>query len=82
MRAFLMLPRRRTGVTLRLRDKDPNASGLIDLVFTKQPSFELAGWKIIDAQGLETKVDLAEISRPDSLDAGLFKREMLFKRRL
>lgn len=69
-------------IMVKLKDKDPDAPGLIQLFMTKQPKLELSGWKIVDGQGLETSVDLAEVSRPDKLDEQLFKREMLFKRQL
>ncbi|MFM1816446.1 MAG: hypothetical protein RLZ98_3141, partial [Pseudomonadota bacterium] len=69
-------------IMLKLKDKDPDAPGIIQLFMNKQPTLELTGWKIIDAQGLETTVDLAEVSRPEKLDPELFKREQLFKKRL
>lgn len=69
-------------ISLKIKDKDPDAPGMIQLFMNKQTKLELAGWKIIDAQGLETTVDLLEVSRPEKLDPNLFKREMLFNRRL
>lgn len=71
-----------TQIMLKLKDKDPDAPGLIQLFLAKQPKLELSGWKIVDGQGLETTVDLAEVSRPDKLDEQLFKREQLFRRQL
>ena len=65
-------------ISLTLTDKDPDAPGQITVILTKQPDLELAGWVTADAQGLETRVDVSSLSRPEKLDAKLFKRKLFF----
>ena len=66
-------------ISVTLVDKDPNAAGQLTVILTKQPEITLAGWITYDAQGLQTKVSVSELSRPDKLDAKIFEREQLFK---
>ncbi|MGI9524966.1 MAG: LolA family protein [Hyphomicrobiaceae bacterium] len=66
-------------VALTLADKDPDAVGQITVFMSLRPRYGLAGWVTYDAQGLETRVDVGNLSRPRRLDAKLFKREELFK---
>ncbi|MGI9424811.1 MAG: LolA family protein [Hyphomicrobiaceae bacterium] len=66
-------------VSLTLTDKDPDAPGQITVILTRQPQLELAGWITSDAQGLETRVDVSGLSRPEKLDKKLFKRETFFQ---
>ena len=65
-------------ISLTLTDKDPDAPGQITVIMTRQPALELAGWITSDAQGLETRVDISGLSRPEKLDRKLFKRETFY----
>lgn len=62
-------------IVLAMRDKSPDAPGQIKLVMTKKPELELKEWLTTDAQGLDTRVELSELSKTEKLDAGLFKIE-------
>lgn len=66
-------------VSVTLADKDPDAVGQLTVIMTRQPEVNLAGWITYDAQGLQTKVDVSQLSTPDSLKAELFKRKAFFK---
>ncbi|HUS96947.1 MAG TPA: outer-membrane lipoprotein carrier protein LolA [Hyphomicrobiaceae bacterium] len=65
-------------VSLTLADKSPDAPGTITINLTAGAVVELAGWVTADAQGLETRVEVSDIARPDQLDDKLFQRAKLF----
>ena len=60
-------------IVLALQDKSPENPGRIKLYLGKKPSLELKEWITTDTQGLETRIELTEISKVDNLDPGLFK---------
>lgn len=64
-------------IILTMQDKDPDAPGRITLFMTKSPALDLKEWVTVDAQGLETRVELSNLVKSDEIDAGLFKRESL-----
>ena len=66
-------------VSVTLADKDPDAAGQLTVILTRQPEVALAGWITYDAQGLQTKVDVSQLSTPDKLKPELFKRAELYK---
>ena len=66
-------------ISVTLADKDPDAAGQLTVILTKQPEITLAGWITYDAQGLQTKVDVSQLSRPEKLDSKIFERKQLFK---
>lgn len=59
-------------IALTLRDKSPDTSGAIRLVFTTEPALELKEWVTRDAQGLDTKVEIGDVDRATELDAKQF----------
>lgn len=63
----------RTGgqVSFRLRDPDNPEQGTITLEFAEQP-YRLTGWRVVDAQGQETAVALADIETNIDLPLGSF----------
>jgi outer membrane lipoprotein-sorting protein len=63
----------RTGgqVSFRLRDPDNPEQGTITLEFAEQP-YRLTGWRVVDAQGQETAVALADIVTNIDLPLGSF----------
>lgn len=69
-------------IILTLQDKDPDAPGRITLFMTKTPALDLKEWVTVDAQGLETRVELSNLIKTDEVDAGLFKRESLTLKKL
>ena len=64
-------------IIITLQDKDPDVSGRITLFLTKDPELTLKEWVTIDAQGLETRVQLSQVDTTEDIDPNLFKRENL-----
>jgi len=60
-------------IAVALQDKSPDAPGRIKLFLSKKPSLELREWITTDSQGLDTRVELSELTKADDLDPGLFK---------
>jgi outer membrane lipoprotein-sorting protein len=60
-------------IVLVLEDKSPDNPGRIKLHLAKKPELELKEWVTTDNQGLETRVELREVSKADNLDLGMFK---------
>lgn len=58
-----------------LLDRKDNAIGQIELVFTKEPVFELSEWKIVDAQGQTTRVILSHLNFDEIIAGKLFSLE-------
>jgi len=56
-----------------LIDKDPNTPGQIKLFLSTKPGLELKEWVTKDAQGLDTRVQVSDLTKSAELDAGLFK---------
>lgn len=59
-------------MALALQDKSPDTSGRIRLVFATKPGMELKEWVTKDAQGLDTKVEVADLNRSQELDGNQF----------
>ncbi|MGI9408838.1 MAG: LolA family protein [Hyphomicrobiaceae bacterium] len=66
-------------ISLTLADKDPDAVGELTVHLAQQPEVALAGWITADAQGLETRVDVSDLTIPESLSSDLFRRKKLFR---
>ncbi len=60
-------------IILALQDKSPDAPGQIRLFLTKSPELELKEWVTTDSQGSDTRLEVANLNRPDDLDAELFR---------
>jgi outer membrane lipoprotein-sorting protein len=60
-------------IVLALQDRNPDNPGRIKLFLAKKPSLELKEWITTDSQGLDTRIELTEVSKADSLDPALFK---------
>lgn len=60
-------------IVLALQDKSPDNPGRIKLYLAKKPTLELKEWITTDQQGLETRVELTEVTKGQDLDPGLFK---------
>ncbi|MEL6299225.1 MAG: outer-membrane lipoprotein carrier protein LolA [Pseudomonadota bacterium] len=69
-------------ISLVLRDKDPDVPSAIKVVVTTTPQVALRGWITRDAQGLETKVEVFNVSHGDKLSAKLFEREKFFMNKI
>lgn len=59
-------------IVVALQDRSPDAPGRVQLIFTKKPSLDLKEWVVRDPQGLETKVEVAELNKTDAIDPKLF----------
>jgi outer membrane lipoprotein-sorting protein len=57
-------------------------SGRIKLFLAKKPNLELKEWITTDSQGLDTRIELTEVSKADSLDPALFKPTSVVFQRL
>lgn len=60
-------------VVIALQDKSPDTPGRIRLFFSAKPELELKEWVTLDAQGLETRIEISELNKTEQIDAGLFK---------
>ena len=60
-------------IVLALQDRNPDNPGRIKLFLAKKTDLELKEWITMDAQGLETRVELTEVNKAEDLDPGLFK---------
>jgi outer membrane lipoprotein-sorting protein len=60
-------------IVLSLQDEDPDAPGRIKLFLVSKPTLELKEWVTTDAQGLDTRVEISELSRSENVDLELFK---------
>jgi len=56
-----------------LVDKNPDTPGQIKLFLSTKPSLELKEWVTKDAQGLDTRVQVSDLTKSGELDAALFK---------
>jgi outer membrane lipoprotein-sorting protein len=69
-------------IVLALRDRNPDNPGRIKLSLAKKPNLELKEWITTDSQGLDTRVELIEVSKTESLDPALFKANSLVFQKL
>lgn len=56
-----------------LIDKSPDTPGQIKLFLSTKPALELKEWVTKDAQGLDTRVQVSDLTKSGELDAELFK---------
>ena len=60
-------------IIVALQDKSPDAPGQIRLFMTKTPELELREWVTTDSHGADTRVEVANLARPEDLDLELFR---------
>jgi len=60
-------------IILALQDKSPDAPGQIRLFLAKTPQLELREWVTTDSHGADTRVEVANLARPEDLDVELFR---------
>ena len=60
-------------VMLTIIDKGGDSSGAIKLFFVQKPAFELKEWVITDAQGVETRIEVAELDKTQPIDNKMFQ---------
>jgi outer membrane lipoprotein-sorting protein len=66
-------------VSVTLTEKGPDAAGQITVFISLKPQAALTGWVTTDPQGLQTNVTVSDLTKPESLEAKLFKRVQLFR---
>lgn len=64
-------------IVLALEDRNTDNPGRIKLFLAKKPTLELKEWITTDPQGLDTRVELHEMSKVDDLDPNLFKPSLV-----
>lgn len=71
-------------VSIVVRDKDPDIGAAIKVVMTKgeNGAMVLRGWITRDAQGLETKVEVTNVTHGTKLADAKFKRGKLFLKKI
>ena len=69
-------------IVLALQDRNPDNPGRIKLFLSKKPNLELREWITTDMQGLDTRVELIEVTKTESLDPALFVPTSLVFQRL
>lgn len=62
-------------IILGMRDKSPDAPGKIRLFMSKGTGLALKEWVTTDSQGMDTRVEVSDLSTSEQLDAKLFKIE-------
>jgi len=62
-------------IVLALQDKSPDAPGKIKLFLSTKPELELKEWQTTDAQNLETRVEISQLTTGEEIDAKMFKIE-------
>ncbi len=60
-------------MVVALQDKSPDTPGRIKVYLSTKPSVELKEWVTTDAQGVETRVEIADIKRDEKLDPAAFE---------
>jgi outer membrane lipoprotein-sorting protein len=62
-------------IIVGVADKSPDTPGKIRLFLGKKPQLELREWVTTDVQGAETRVEVADPTRPETIEDALFKIE-------
>jgi outer membrane lipoprotein-sorting protein len=60
-------------MVVALQDKSPDTPGRIKVYLSTKPAVELKEWVTTDAQGVETRVELADVKTGEKLDPAAFK---------
>lgn len=59
-------------LVVALQDKSPDSPGKIKLFLSKKPELELKEWTTLDAQNLETKVEISDLAKGEKAEADMF----------
>lgn len=60
-------------IILTVQDKSPDTPGRIKLFMATKPAVELKEWVTSDAQGLDTRVEVSDLAKGETLNPDLFK---------
>ncbi len=59
-------------IIVSVQDKSPETPGRIKLFLGKKPALELKEWVTTDAQGIDTRIEIAELNRTEDIAGELF----------
>lgn len=59
-------------LVVALQDKSPDSPGKIKLFMSKKPTLELKEWTTLDAQNLETRVEVSGLTKADKIEPDMF----------
>lgn len=59
-------------IILSVQDKSPDTLGRIKLFLGKKPTLELKEWVTTDAQGIDTRIEIADLNRAEDIPADTF----------
>lgn len=62
-------------IVLALQDKSPDAPGKIKLFLTTKPALEIKEWITTDPQGIDTRVEVSNLTKGEEIDPKMFKIE-------
>jgi outer membrane lipoprotein-sorting protein len=60
-------------LVVAVQDKSPDSPGKIKLFLGKKPTLDLKEWTTLDAQNLETRVEVSDLVKGEKVDVSLFK---------
>jgi outer membrane lipoprotein-sorting protein len=60
-------------IVVAIQDKSPESPGRIKLFMSTKPGLELKEWVTTDAQGIDTRIQIADLASGGDLDAKMFK---------
>lgn len=60
-------------LVVALQDKSPDSPGRIKLFLGKKPALELKEWTTLDAQNLETRVEVSDLVKGEKAELTMFK---------
>jgi outer membrane lipoprotein-sorting protein len=59
-------------IIVSVQDKSPETPGRIKLFLGKKPALELKEWVTTDAQGIDTRIEIADLNRTEEIASDLF----------
>ena len=59
-------------IIVSIQDKSPETPGRIKLFLGKKPALELKEWVTTDAQGIDTRIEIADLNRTEEVASDLF----------
>jgi outer membrane lipoprotein-sorting protein len=59
-------------IIVTLQDKNPDTVGKIKLFLVRKPALELKEWVTTDPQGIDTRIEIADLNKTDEIAADTF----------
>jgi outer membrane lipoprotein-sorting protein len=60
-------------IIVTLQDKNPDTIGKIKLFLVRKPALELKEWVTTDPQGIDTRIEIADLNKTEEIAAEMFK---------